>query len=201
MNFFSNPNNCVNMTSIKSLAIQNRIEWVDAAKGICIFFVIMCHFGADGNIFYPYYRYFFLTLFFFLSGYVTKTKDVVPFIKTQLKSLLIPYLCLSIILIILSPTFISSILHNTFSQYLNEQLLLLINGDKLWFISCLFIVQIEYFVLNKYVFQKCRAVVQITFAILLIFSCFLITRETPSRLPWNVDTSVCMLGYFSMGGY
>ena len=71
-----------------------RVEWLDVLKGILILFVILSHsYPAQG------YRYFFtpffLTLFFFASGYTFSTKkNTKAFLQNKWKRLGIPFLVL-----------------------------------------------------------------------------------------------------------
>ena len=179
---------------------HNRIQWVDTCRAICIFFVVMTHFGVNGNVFHPFYRYFFLTLFFFLSGYVAKDRSFIDSFKKIVKSLLIPYFSLSIIVCVFSPSFVLSVCNHNVLQYLCECLNRIIDGNSLWFISCLIVVQIEYCFLYKILFSKQSIIFQVVVSFLLISSVIFIAGDTPNRLPWNLDTSICALGYFSLGG-
>ena len=60
------------------MAANKRVDWIDFAKGIAMFFVIVTHANIDplksGTI--PFYCYFFMPLFFLLSGYLTKPLNV-----------------------------------------------------------------------------------------------------------------------------
>jgi fucose 4-O-acetylase-like acetyltransferase len=52
----------------------NRICWIDYAKGICMLFVmlyhVMCIYLRHSGMSY-FFTPFFITLFFFISGYLT----------------------------------------------------------------------------------------------------------------------------------
>lgn len=77
--------------------MNNRINWIDVAKGFCILSVILGHCGNNtaNNIVFAYH----LTIFFILSGYTLKKNkmDSNYFLK-KFKRLIIPYLitCLCI---------------------------------------------------------------------------------------------------------
>lgn len=49
---------------------KKRIEWVDIGKYICIMFVMLSHLESTTEVLDKFYSPFFLTVFFFLSGYV-----------------------------------------------------------------------------------------------------------------------------------
>ena len=68
-----------------------RIEWVDVAKGIGIFLVVLGHTSAQlRNLIYGFH----MPLFFFLSGVVfNKEKySIKGFVKSRFNSLILPYI-------------------------------------------------------------------------------------------------------------
>lgn len=68
---------------------QNRIMWIDVAKGICIISVILGHLGIDfiNRIVFMYH----LPVFFLLAGYFLKKRPDGEFVAAKAKRLLIPY--------------------------------------------------------------------------------------------------------------
>ncbi|MFT3966394.1 MAG: acyltransferase family protein [Sphingobium sp.] len=76
-----------------------RIEWVDAAKGVGILLVIVGHVwwqpGPAHRIIYAFH----MPLFFILSGYMMKPQPVPGLILRQVRSLLVPFVAFSLILI------------------------------------------------------------------------------------------------------
>lgn len=68
-----------------------RIAWLDYGKGICMLCVILFHTWAiyvnDGKVILDWIEPFFLTLFFFISGYLTNLnqfnakKDFISIVK------------------------------------------------------------------------------------------------------------------------
>uniref|UniRef100_UPI001C2F5592 acyltransferase family protein n=1 Tax=Micrococcus sp. GbtcB5 TaxID=2824750 RepID=UPI001C2F5592 len=48
----------------------NRVEWIDTAKGMGIFLVILGHTGSLGGRITNYIYSYHMPLFFFLSGYL-----------------------------------------------------------------------------------------------------------------------------------
>lgn len=78
---------------------SNRINWIDWAKCIAITMVVLGHIPQEGGAFLPFYICtFHIPLFFFISGYLTKTRHNT---KEELKkckhSLIIPYILYNII--------------------------------------------------------------------------------------------------------
>ena len=49
---------------------NSRIDWVDIVKYVCIMMVMVSHLESRTDILKTFYTPFFLTAFFFVSGYV-----------------------------------------------------------------------------------------------------------------------------------
>ncbi len=72
------------------MATKERIQWIDAAKGICMICIVAGHLGVDGInvIVYPFH----LTVFFILSGYTLKQAPLDrKFIGRKFRSIMVPY--------------------------------------------------------------------------------------------------------------
>ena len=128
-----------------------RVEWLDVLKGILILFVILSHsYPAQG------YRYFFtpffLTLFFFASGYTFSTKkNTKAFLQNKWKRLGIPFLVLGGIRV-----GINYLLYRDGSvkdYIVNFLLQKNSQGDELWFVSCLITTSILMYIVKKSKFE------------------------------------------------
>lgn len=127
---------------------NRRIEWIDMARGILFIFVIICHSRLAPFWLKYIYEPFFLTGFFFLSGYLYKEKSYIEKFKSIFNGLLIPFLFYSII-------------GGAISLAQSKQLMIalrsisenLYGGDMIWFIPCLILVEISY-VFLKFLFRK-----------------------------------------------
>lgn len=64
------------MESIKVTNRQTRIEWIDIVKGIGLLCVILGHLSAPNQIARILVYSFHMPLFFFISGYLYKSKDL-----------------------------------------------------------------------------------------------------------------------------
>lgn len=72
---------------------NQRILWIDMAKGYGIILVIIGHWNIPYLTDYLYA--FHIPLFFFLSGVVFSLKyDFVSFLKTKVRHIVVPYFCL-----------------------------------------------------------------------------------------------------------
>jgi len=85
--------------------MTRRIKWLDIAKGIGILSIIAGHYGGDSKVYS--YLYSFLTayhvgIFFIISGYTLKKKDITKeLLKKKFSSLMKPYFITCLILTIL----------------------------------------------------------------------------------------------------
>lgn len=76
---------------------HNRIEWLDLAKVIGIYLVVLGHLPSmfGGAIFM-----FHMPLFFILSGWLYKARDFKSELKRSAKSLLVPYVLFSVLMLV-----------------------------------------------------------------------------------------------------
>lgn len=71
-----------------------RIEWADIMKGILILFVVLSH-SYPAEIYQQFFTPFFLSMFFFVSGYFFSRKGSFgAFLKSRLYQLILPLLLL-----------------------------------------------------------------------------------------------------------
>lgn len=81
---------------------KDRIDWLDVLKGILIIFVILSH-SYPPDIYRYFFTPFFLTMFFWASGYTFSMKGSgKEFLLKKCRSLLIPLWTLGCIRIILA---------------------------------------------------------------------------------------------------
>jgi fucose 4-O-acetylase-like acetyltransferase len=77
---------------------NGRIFWIDFAKVLGIIMVVMGHMQLEENIINIIFS-FHMPLFFFLSGFIDKNRNIKQTVGIAIKTLLIPY-CLLLQLII-----------------------------------------------------------------------------------------------------
>ena len=137
---------------MENLAKENRIDWIDMAKGYGMLFVIWAH--LDSGVISSWMYTFHLPLFFFLSGYTFRTTDTFEcFVKKKIKRMLIPYLWLGVGIIVFSV--LLSLKNNTFSVgYVGGlflQLLLQKRAWTLWFLACLLVVNFFFYLMHRFI--------------------------------------------------
>ncbi len=184
----------------------NNHVWVDYAKAIGIFLVLLAHLQVPKPIF-NYISAFILPLFFGISGFLfsfDKYPSYKAFAYIKAKQLLIPYFIFSFIAYpfwvfigrhygIGSDLYISP--HKTFLGifYGNGNNDYLAHNVALWFLPCLFVVENIHFLLIKNR-TKTEALLLI---LLLAFVGYLDYRFKTKRLPWGADVAIVATVFYS----
>lgn len=175
-----------------------RVEFIDIFRGIGILMMIMGHIGFGGEFDY-FIHAFHMPMFFFISGYFYKQKDISikKFIIQKSKTLLIPYITFGLFhygiwcginLIKDTPINLNPLLHLLFENT-NE----LPIAGALWFLTSLFFVDITYFIMKKFI--KNEVIISIFIFIIAILGCLAI-NILPFRLPWALDTAFVGIGLY-----
>ena len=72
--------------------IKTRLDWIDQARGVLFIFVMLIHSKTSPSFLTPLYLPFFLTGFFFLSGYLYKDKSLKEKLLSVFNGLFMPFL-------------------------------------------------------------------------------------------------------------
>ena len=81
--------------------MDNRIVWVDWIKVIGIYIIVLGHFPLENSWLKPFIFAFHVPVFFIISGYLYNASTTISKSwKTNIRALLIPYLCISFIIIL-----------------------------------------------------------------------------------------------------
>lgn len=184
---------------------QNRIAWIDVAKGIGIVFVVLGHL-CRYKIVLNYIYSFHMPFFFFLSGMILDEKkypSFFPFLKKRTLSLVVPYFFLSAISYVLSmavnyrgiqeAVFFEPLLGIIrTSDYDNR----LMNG-ALWFLPCLFVTEIMFFALVRTLGKRWAALFIVLAGVIGYINAYYI----PTRIPWGIDIGLAALPFLGAGYY
>ena len=177
-----------------------RVEWLDVLKGILILFVILSH--SYPSLIYRYiFTPFFLTLFFFASGYTFSMKqNTKVFLQNKWKRLGIPFLILGGIRVA-----INYILYKdgSIEKYLVNFLLQKNSqGDELWFVSCLITTSILLYIVKKIMdikgeeYQK-KHIVLVTLALLI--AGMIDIQVFKIKFLWQLELAFIMIFYMALG--
>lgn len=190
---------------------NERILWLDLAKLFGIFLIVFGHMSLySGSLKWlnTYVYSFHVPLFFMLSGYLfNKYKDYsfLKFLKKKSVTFLIPYFVFSILFLI-----IYLVLGSSVAETLNKQInfslsnlflgILYATGDKLpqnaplWFLPCLFVVEVLYFLISKFCKNN-----KVLLTFICVSLCFLFLYIKFPLFPWSLNSAFIMLLYFHLG--
>lgn len=174
-----------------------RHKWIDISRGILIILVVFGH-----SAFIQYYSYwhsiiywFHMPAFFFLSGYVFKSKDSFGQQAKQItKKLLIPY-----VIILVAITCYRYLFTPMSADVLGELKSIVLGGRYVegyyapfWFITCLWATQIIFSGLLK---------LPRSLMWLVVVSLFVLSHFEPAswKIPENLDMSFYAILFFALG--
>lgn len=178
--------------------MKNRQTWLDAAKGIGIILVVICHIKV--TIFTPYIYWFHMPLFFMISGYLHKQPNYLKEIKTIIVKktyrFLIPYFSYYfVILIIMKINF-----NMPLNLVWNDLKAILIGGEYLtgcfgvfWFITVLYFTEIVFFFIMY--------IPSITIRVLTVLMLYSISHFSIIKIPcyWAVDITLYAILFYYIG--
>lgn len=176
---------------------KKRITWIDMAKGYGIIFVIIGHIGL-GPISDWIYT-FHIPLFFFLSGYVFSNKNSFgEFFKKKIKSMIIPYFSLGVVVVAFKELIYYRTGDCTTFGYIKVVLDLFIQErmSTLWFLACLFLINIIFYFMLKWI--KNKTLMAIAIAVITVAG-LVYYRLGGQPLPWNLDVCMTAISFFYVG--
>ena len=187
---------------------SSRYNYIDIAKGIGILMVVWAHImlvGWSHKVCYAFH----MPLFFFISGMLFN-RDKYPgfavFLKKRARRLLLPYLIYSVVTWGVWAAF-RYIRHDDVGNYFAPLLqtfiaqgsgAFMVHNSALWFIPCLFVVEVMYFFISKL-----PDLINVIVCCLLCASSFILGHYlqkgwwlTP---PFNFDAALIALPFYSVG--
>jgi acyltransferase len=195
--------------------MKNRLLWIDTLRAIGIFFVVLGHTGRIHDpLILAYIKSFFMPLFFFVSGLFVKEsfyKDSFVNVLRKLgKRLVIPYLFFGLLsyfswLFLLkhfkSKPFdpIQSLLGILYSSRNGD--LLSFNG-VLWFLTCLFFVQVMFYFIFRASYRHSSALLLPALLFCLSIVGYITTTYFgvySNKLPWNIDLALTATVFYGAG--
>jgi len=173
---------------------KKRIEWIDMARGYGMILTIYAHLGHTP--FSSWIYSFHMPLFFFISGYLFKAEGgFLEFLKRKVKSLIVPYFGLGL------PLIYAYALDNHVNSVaglsdLVKSLLLQERFLTIWFIACLFFLDLLFYVMNRFFRSDMQKI--IVTLLLLVLGLFDISFFRIKWF-WNIDACLMALPFFTFG--
>lgn len=189
-----------------------RLEFVDLAKGICIMLVVLYHlqfaFNAKIGEVLGYTSIFRMPLYFFLSGLFFKEYDgFLSFVKKKTNNLLVPFFSFYIVFTVFLPNMfvwlgilnegINSCGWHTIWQFVYPEYFF---NNPIWFLLCLFELNIYFYLLVLFVNKKNIFHVQLSLLASSIALGWTGYKLGPIiNLPAFLDTALTALPFFCTG--
>ncbi len=172
---------------------KKRVEWIDYMRGISMIFVMISH-ATPPNSWVKFFSPFFLTSFFFISGYLFKLGDTFSgFLKRKIKSLIIPMICLSLVNGIVGTVFKGIPFKNRLYGILIQRAGI---SESLWFFPCLFITEILLYIIVKYIKQNYMIIVS---SLIICMFGFIYIEKIGIPLFWQFEISSIMVFFMALG--
>ena len=176
----------------------NRVEWIDIARAICIFCVIIVHTKTCPDYFRWFFTPFFMPIFFFLSGVVYKSSATIKIsVINSITKLLVPYFFFCIIATFVRLNWIEAILAGDYAELFRifkDRICSIVLGKDPWFLACLFLVQIISSILIHFFTNKRHLLI---IAFISLGYVFILNNQ--EIVPWSANTALFALGYFLLG--
>ena len=183
-----------------------RLKFVDNARAIAIILVVLAHTDGIPDCVEMLIYSFHMPAFFFISGLLTKDSKLdkgMHYFLGLMYKLIVPYIFFGTI----------SLLYSLFHDYISGEStdihikvagILYGNCDNLfinrtlWFFPCLFLTSTLFYALYK--IMNAKYIVPVVFLCVFLFFIFYYKR-TSLLLPWNVDSAVVALLFYSCGNF
>lgn len=174
---------------------SERIVWIDWAKSVGMFLVILghCHIRENEQFVTQFIYSFHMPFFFFLSGLLCKRELSIQSIKKDIIFLIIPYITYGIIHLLCIFRFdIDYIVGYIISLFVGMD----ISIGPIWFLPALFICkQLYLFVRKTKVLKKW---IYYSFLILSFFPSYFISYHR-LNIPFFADSALCGMPFFIIG--
>ena len=178
---------------------SDRIVWVDWAKTVCMFLVILghCHINESDGFVTQYIYSFHMMFFFFLSGILCKSDLSILSLKRDVCFIILPYFTYGIVQIAFG--FLCSRSFDIIDLVL--QIKALIVGDSIsigpiWFLPALFICKQSFLIIKKVKVYSSH--LYWLFFVLSFLPAFLISKNN-LNIPLFADSALFGLPFFFVG--
>lgn len=177
--------------------------WIDQARAIAIICMVLCHTNdimGCNFVFYKWVGIFFMPLFFFISGCLSKDNMTIRKLTTRIIGrLLIPYFVWAIIMqMAINKAFIYACINGDI-VIVEKHILEILFGDYLWYVPCLVCIELLNFILVKISSLQHNNLHLRVFVILASFIYLLMIGE--GHCFWHLDTAFASIGFYLLGYY
>ena len=192
-------------TSVNKPTRKTRVQWLDVMKCFGIFAIYLGHFGPSGGYSYDFVFTHHVALFFFVSGCTeavsTSNRKIIPYLQRRVKTILIPYFFFGVLSIIVYTFTTNASARNVCGEFVRMLEGAVRNSfcaEALWFLTCLFVVQVMFVLLNR----VCPKWLLLIISTGLAFIAYAVMDPSPIKSPkffYNVDSALYYFFYYVLG--
>lgn len=185
---FTPPHNVTNCVSKDN---KKRLQFIDLAKGICIILVILNHFDS---VFFnlPNFRALRMPLYFVLSGLFFKDYDFKVFFSKKLNNIAIPFIFWLGMALMFGLFLDNEFRPRSFYEWTFTHELY--SNFALWFLSCLFLTNAIFYILQHYL-----SGLALTFSVILCGAIGVLLGLFHIRGILWIDSSLSSIPFFYLG--
>lgn len=210
------------MNSLLNKNASGRVGWIDAYRGLLIFFVVIGHAVVHSSLansgIERYVWSFHLAAFFFISGMLFRRAEGESFGKFALRkfrALMIPYYCfslLSILIFFFAGRFMAGKLDVTIRTtdipanllgmlYANSRTGYMKWNFPTWFIPCLFVMELLFFWIDRALSKRfpVRNSMFTCAAVWIAVSSIVYSLVTLPALPLQLESTLYLMPFFIIG--
>ncbi|MFT0803629.1 acyltransferase family protein [Bacillus swezeyi] len=187
--------------------MRKRIDWIDASKGLGIILVVLGHTPTTDWL-KTFIFSFHMPLFFFLSGIVYHDANMTfkSFLYKKMKTLLLPYFIFSVLAYLFwflverhfqfsGSSDVDPVVPFKGIFYSVPDNYMLTHNPALWFLTCLFIVEILFFCMKKWLKERL-----IVYSVMLSAALgYYNDQYLEVKLPWNIEVALTAIVFYSAG--
>lgn len=184
--------------------MKERIRWIDIAKCFGIFAIYLGHLGsAVGRSFYFVFSHH-VALFFFLAGCMevfNKEENFVKYLIKKIKNVMVPFWIfagMSAIVSIICWEKQWSEVKGLIVEVLRGVVRNTYVAGSLWFLTCLFVMQMLFFVIKK---VRYKSIILLLVALCYVVAIYVL-NPSPASLPcmyYNVDSALYYIIFYGIG--
>lgn len=178
---------------------HDRIDWIDWAKTLCIFFMVCGH-SNPFPLFHDFVYLFHIPVFFIITGILYKPKSI----KQLINTLIVPTIIWNIINY---PWYLTNIIGHkicSYEDFLIKPILGLVIHDfdtgtpicgSFWFVLVIFILRVTHPIINK------LKIIQFIFIIFCLFTAYYSNQDPEKGILFLPQRAIIAYPFFLIGIY
>ena len=186
-----------------------RIQYLDVAKGLGIILVVLSHLLNQKSYLNIFIYSFHVPLFFCISGvFSNPNTKLKSYIFKSFKRLIIPYIAFFFIGFVFTLIFNREIIEKSSINYIIWQFVFAkptdLNVGPIWFLPCLFVVKVYFYIINKLLIIKKNIflnILSLLFIALIAFEIPVLEHKFQLSMPFKTDVAIMALVFYIVGYY